>query len=104
MSVGLCLTIVLMTYMHCIVRLSGSSQDQPPKTSSGHGLIFVFMPLQGGIRQQLARAREDPVDAVADEPPAKLKTHKYGGRDNRAGQQQFAQQQGKDLLTKGLCR
>ena len=47
--------------------------------------FFCLMPLQGGIRQQLARAREDPVDAVADEPPAKLKTHRYGGRDNRAG-------------------
>jgi hypothetical protein len=53
-------------------------------------LLALLMPLNGGIRQQLRRARDDAIAADADiadpgEPPAKLKTHRYGGRDNRSG-------------------
>ena len=60
------------------------------KSSSGFAwvILALLMPLNGGIRQQLKREREVAVADVADldEPPAKLKTHRYGGRDRRPGQ------------------
>ena len=43
------------------------------------------MPLAGGIRDQLRRAREvaEPAndDDIAEPPQTKVKTHRYGGRN-----------------------
>ena len=48
-------------------------------------IIAIVMPLVGGIRQQLRRAREEAVAAnddvdIAEPAPAKVKTHRVGGR------------------------
>ena len=85
-SVGICLPIVIITFALHIFWLEQGSTDlhAMPQAYIILCYIGVLMPLQGGIRQQLQRER--PAADVADEPPAKLKTHRYGGRDNRAGQ------------------